>query len=488
MFPRLHTARPVSRSHSTDFGNIRHELENMRNKLANLEEKFTNDFPTNENDDGARKLEQTINNLEKKLIVIKEQQKMLDRKHDEEKQRVDELYRQTKPHDSVTVSVEIDKPPIEPDNQIYTTVRELSNRILTLETSVRQPSIEFVQETVDQAIKISEKKAMERDRNIEKVVRSLDDKIKKMDIQLNELLTKFEKLPTYMAFADAHQLIEHELQNFVQSQPKTDEGHELAKEAINRIDVIQNQLNEYIQSNENKIMPPLILEVVQPPVVTEQPVPEPNNNFEERLNQFESRLNNIRLPSNLDLIEQRLLQLENYARESNEPAIPAQDEQVKENNEEPDPNEEQFNLLKRHINELDRRKPEWQGIEQTLNKMEQRLQEELEKNYNMLLNLLKPKPDFQNVTELIQKSEKQINQQINLLQKRFNENQRAAKNTDNDSTEHRHRKTQRFSPTKPKSQEESTTTDKPASKELQAIMPFIESLPTFDLFNENEWI
>jgi hypothetical protein len=36
--------------------------------------------------------------------------------------------------------------------------------------------------------------------------------------------------------------------------------------------------------------------------------------------------------------------------------------------------------------------------------------------------------------------------------------------------------------------EEDSMADKPTSKELQAIMPFIELLPAFDMFNENEWI
>lgn len=467
-------------------------MNRIQNQLANLEKAFAKNSKKTENENSFQRMEQIINNFEQKLIIIQEQQKILDKKHEEEKQRIDELFRQPKPHDSQTKSPQIDKQqPNEQRNQMSTIIKELNNRILMLEASARQPSTGLTQEAIDQAIKISETKTIEREHDIEKLVRGTDDRIKQLEIQLTQLSSKFDKFPNSITYADAHQLIQNEIHNFIRNRSSNNEGQDLEREVINKINIVENRLNQFIQSTGNKT-PSTIAELVPSPIAIQKSAPGPNNNFEQRLNQLENQIKNIRLPSNVDLIEQRFIELENYIRNLRDHHIPSVEDQIKVSNGNVHSLQEQVKLLQGHIDESDKRKADRQEITKLLVDLEQRTQQELEKVYNTLLNLLNTKPDHPIVSKLIQDSEKQINQQIKQLEQFLEDNQRAITNMEKYLNDLLRRIYQQPS-TKPtpenqsKSQED-LTTEKPTSKELQAIMPFIELLPTFDMFNGSEWI
>jgi hypothetical protein len=93
---------------------------------------------------------------------------------------------------------------------------------------------------------------------------------------------------------------------------------------------------------------------------------------------------------------------------------------------------------------------------------------------------------------LIQKNEERTNQNLKEFNELIEDNQNALKNMENYINDLYRRlnqqpKTSSKQIDKSNSDDDSITA-KPTPKELQTIMPFVELLPTFDMFNENEWI
>jgi DNA repair exonuclease SbcCD ATPase subunit len=343
----------------------------------------------------------------------------------------------------------------------------------------------LTQEAIDQAIRISEKKAIDREQIIENLARGTDDKIKLMETQLAQLLARLEKLPSSITYADAHQLIQNEIQNFIQTQPDNNEWQNLAREAIYKVNYLENQLNDFFQSTKDNSPRPIVTEPVERPILIQKPVTKANDNFEQRLNDLERRLNNIPSPPNLGLIEQRLTQLEKYPPNRNDQRIATLEDQIRDIS-------GHLQSIQKQIDDLDKRKLERGEIPPRHDDIEQRLQQQLQNLSDTVMGHLKTKPDHQMVNRLIQDSEERINQQLNALQQLVTENQHALKNMKNYLNDLYQQLNEQL-PKIPKlpdklKPEEDPVIHKPTLEELQTIMPFIELLPTFDMLNENEWI
>jgi hypothetical protein len=401
----LSILRILSPVPSAEHDNMRQELDNIRLRVANLEEELNTDARNNEGDGGLQRTQQSLLNLEEQL-------RRLNGKYEEQKQRIDERYRQSESHDGQTNSSEVNKQQIEHFIQQSTVFRELHDRLLILETSFRHSPTDLSQE----AIKISEEKTIDRERIIENSVRSIDDKIKQIETQLAQSFTRLERPSNAMTRADVMELIRTEIQNFQQN---NHEDQDSAHEAIHKVNLLENQLNQFFQSNGDTIPPSTVGKLVSQPISKQQSASQPKNNFEQRLQDLERRLTSIPLPADLIPIEQRLTQLENYRR-------------------------------------------------------------------NMMSHL-ETKPDYRKDSQRNQDSERQTD---HALDKSVKENQRVLKTTKKYSSNIRPRFNQQATTvlTHKSNSEEDSMADKPTSKELQAIMPFIELLPAFDMFNENEWI
>jgi hypothetical protein len=197
---------------STELDSIRQGLNEVKNTLANFAQSNTNS-ERNDNDDDLRRFEQLLFKLEEKQNSIQEQQRTLNRKCDEEKQRLDELYRQFKPHDDQTKSSDTDRQETEDSFQTSIVIKELKNRLLILETVHHHLPSGLPQEAIDQAIKASEKKTMDREHVIENLIHGTNDKIKELEIQYAQLLARLERLPTPITHIDVNQLIQNKMQD-----------------------------------------------------------------------------------------------------------------------------------------------------------------------------------------------------------------------------------------------------------------------------------
>jgi hypothetical protein len=385
----LSILRILSPVPSAEHDNMRQELDNIRLRVANLEEELNIDARNNEGDGGLQRMQQSLVNLEEQLRIL----------------NIDKRYRQSESHNGQTNSSEVNKQQIEHFIQQSPVFRELHDRLLILETSFRHSPTDLSQE----AIKISEEKTIDRERIIENSIRSVDDKIKQIETQLAQSFTRLERPPNAMTRADVMELIGNEMQNFQQN---NHEGQNSAHEAIHKVNLLENQLNQFFQSNRDTIPPSTVGKLVSQPISKQQSVSQPNNNFEQRFKDLERRLKSIPLPADLSPIEKRLTQLENYR-----------------------PN---------------------------------------------MMNHLETKPDY--------RMDSQGNQD-HALDKSVKQNQRVLKPTKKYSSNIHHRSNQQSTSllTDTPNSEKDSMTDKPTSKELQAIMPFIEVLHAFDMFNENEW-
>jgi DNA repair exonuclease SbcCD ATPase subunit len=482
--PRPQSSHSSTARRPTNIDNILQEFNNVKHRLTNLEKLLNTDSRKTESDGNFQKFDQVLGNLQGQQIIIQEL-KILKEKINEENQRIDELDRQSKLHNDQPGSSNIDKQQIENFIQTSTVIKELRDRSLILETSFRNLSTGLTQEAIDQAIRISEKKAIDREQIIENLARGTDDKIKLMETQLAQLLARLEKLPSSITYADAHQLIQNEIQNFIQTQPDNNEWQNLAREAIYKVNYLENQLNDFFQSTKDNSPRPIVTEPVERPILIQKPVTKANDNFEQRLNDLERRLNNIPSPPNLGLIEQRLTQLEKYPPNRNDQRIATLEDQIRDIS-------GHLQSIQKQIDDLDKRKLERGEIPPRHDDIEQRLQQQLQNLSDTVMGHLKTKPDHQMVNRLIQDSEERINQQLNALQQLVTENQHALKNMKNYLNDLYQQLNQQL-PKIPKlpdklKPEEDPVIHKPTLEELQTIMPFIELLPTFDMLNENEWI
>ncbi len=455
------------------------------------------DWRRNESDGGLQRMKQALADLIEQLNFIQRQQEILNKELKEERQRIDELYCQPKLVDGQAKPSQIDNQPKEHFTEISNVIKELHNRILILETSSRPLPTGLTQEAIDEAIKISEKKTIDRERVIENLVRGTDDKIKQIEAQLAQLLTRLDKLPNSITYADAHQLIQNEILNFKRTLPDNNEWQNLAREAINKVNHLEDKLNQFLRSTKDNITSPAVAELIEPSRSIQRSEPQANINFEQhfkdieqRFKDLERRLNSIPLPPNLSPIEQRLTQLENYPRNTNDNHIATLQDQIKDLF-------GHLQSLQGHVVELDSKKLERQEIPQILDDIEQKSQQQLQNFHNTIMGHLQTKPDYQTVKSLIKDSEGQTNQQINALQQLIKKNQSALKILEEDLNDLRDRLNQQPTTTISTStskagdnskHEEDPVPDKPTPRDLQAIMPFIELLPTFDRLNENEWI
>jgi DNA repair exonuclease SbcCD ATPase subunit len=468
---------------STELDSIRQELNEVKNRLANFAQSNTNS-ERNNNDDDLRRIEQLLCKLEEKQNSIQGQQRTLNRKCDEEKQRLDELYRQFKSHDDQTKPSDTSRQETEDSFQISTVIRELKNRLSILETAHRRLTSGLSQEAINQVIKAREKKTMDREHVIEDLIHGTNDKIKEIQIQYAQLLARLERLPTPITHIDVNQLIQNEIQNFKRTQQNNNESQNLALEAINKVNQLENKLKKISQSNNDYVTRPTVEELIKQMNFTQPPTSQPDSSIDQRFNELEHRLNTIPPPPNLNLIEQRLIQLENRPRSINDDRKKTARDQTRDSSEE-------IQSLQKQITELNGKKLDQEQIPQILDDIKQRSEQQLQELVNRITGLLETKPDYQTVNQRILESEARKNQQINILQQFVNDNQRALRKMQNDLTKRDDQLDQQPTttsqlPNKVKLNEEPFT-DTLTSKELQTIMPFIELLPTFDMFNENEW-
>ncbi len=208
------------------------------------------------------------------------------------------------------------------------------------------------------------------------------------------------------------------------------------------------------------------------------------NDLKNKLANFddlELRLNTILSPPNIDIIEQRLTQLDKRSSNINHHRIKTPQDQINENFGHPQ-------TLQEQITELNREKLDLQQVLPILDDFEQKTQQKIEDFSGKITELLETKPDYQTVKRLIQESGAHGNQRF------VNEDQHALRKMQVYSNNLNLRSNQQpittststlANESKPKKHSFTGTLN---SEELQAFMPYIELLPTFDMFNENEWI
>ncbi|CAF0810521.1 unnamed protein product [Adineta steineri] len=471
---------------STALDSIRQQLDELKKQLSIFEQKLNKNSNTNEADGRLSKIEQLLVSFEERQTSIQEHQTILDRKYVDEKQRIDELYRQFQSLNGPTKSSETDKQHTEHLTQTSTVIKELLDRILNLETSFRNLPSGLSQDAINQKSTANENKITDREHAFESLIRDIDEKMKKMEIQFTQRLTILEGRPVSLTRTDVEQVIQNEIQKLKQTQSNDNDRQDLAREAMNKINELQDQLIVLTRSTENYITKHTVEELINRAKFSKEPIPQTDTKFEQRLNDLERRLSIFPLPPNLGPIEERLTRLENRPHHINHQQTPAQQDK-------PIENLEKIQSLQKQITELNEQKLDQQEVSQMLANIEQRLQQQFQNLADKMTSLLKTKPDYQIVHQLIQESEARENQNINTLQQSVNENQRAL------------RKIQDYlSNFNPSSNQQPTTTPTPQledkldskkdpvtdvlnSKELQAIMPFIEFLPTFDIFDEDEW-
>ncbi|CAF0810593.1 unnamed protein product [Adineta steineri] len=492
--PRIptHDSRRLPTSHIsnirllTALDSIRQQLDELKNRQAIYEQKLNINSNTNEADGRLQRIEQLLANFEKNQNIIQEQKTILDRKYEEEKQRIDELHRQFKSLNGPTKSSEINNEHTEHLTQTSTVIKELLDRILNLETSSRILPSGLSQDAINQKSTANENKITDREHAFESSIRDIDEKTKRMEIQFTQRLTTLEGRPVSLTRTDVEQLIQNEIQNLKQTQSNDNDRQDLAREALNKINALQDQLIVLTRSAENYITYHTVEELINRAKFSKEPISQTDNKYKQRRNDLERRLSIFPSPPNLGPIEERLTRLENRPHHINHQQTPAQRDKPMENF-------EKIQSLQKQTTELNARKLDQQQVSQMLPDIEQRLQQQLQNLSDRMISLLETKLDHQIVHRLIQVSEARGNQNINTLQQSVNENQRALRKMQNDLSNFKPGLNQQPTTTSiPKLEDKLDSKKDPAtdvlnSKELQAIMPFIEFLPTFDIFDENEW-
>jgi vacuolar-type H+-ATPase subunit I/STV1 len=187
-----------------------------------------------------------IDNIRQELNAMNDKLTELDRKLNY-KLTKDEHRRQTNSKKSSA----IDKQQTDHLKQISILIEELQNRILILETSSHPLPTELSQQATDQTTKINEKQTTDTQHIIEKLVGDLDDKIKQIEIQLTQILARSERIPDPNTYVDIIQPIQNDANNTPQSQLDNNEWRNLEPEAINKVNHLETQYNQFFQSTED---------------------------------------------------------------------------------------------------------------------------------------------------------------------------------------------------------------------------------------------
>ncbi|CAF1047171.1 unnamed protein product [Adineta ricciae] len=413
--PRIYAGRDSHQQQSSDESNVqsstevndmRQQLDGLINELISFKRKFN--------------IEGTDGDLER-MARLEEQQTILSRKYEEERQRVDKLHRQFEKFHDQRKSSEKHNQQVQHSNQKSIDVKELHDRVLSLEISLRNSPSGLFQGAVNKDI------ARE----------PIHDTNEKVKIQSDRSLTRLEKPPNSVVHSDDHQS---------------------AKETINTNNPFQDQLSVLTKSMGE--------EPIRHTKSSQGSVSQMNKHFEQRFNDLEHRLQIFPSPSNLVLIEERLARLENRPRHINHHQTPPQQSQATRKLEP---------MLE--LNE--------QKISQMFAEIEERLQRQYQTFSDRIKSLLENKPGHGLVGRLIQESDTHEDQKILELQQSVQEN------PSNNFIRKSNRQpitTTSLPPSEenPYSKKE-LRDDALNTKELQAIMPFIEALPMFDIYNDNEW-
>ena len=445
----------------TELEGVREELNTVRIRLIDVEKKSDSDIDSTRSVQDIQKIEHSIANIQTKLIHIQEQQKKFDETLEQEKkQRTNE-------------------PLAEHFIQFSNAIQGLTDRLTNLETSFNNLPKGLTQDDVETAIQKNEEKTVSRERVLESLIHNFDTKTDQMQIQLDELLTNFKNLPNPLTLNEINQLIANEIKNLEQMiQHNSDEARVSTNEGLNKVQLLEMRLNQVTQTNK--------LEITRTMTDTftaeQESIPPLEYLTENASTTLDHRQETESGLVDLNLFEERLSLIENYLRNTNDRRIEELEQQVIGNF-------GQIENLQTRLEDLNDRKIEHSKITQMIDDTERKLQDEIRKIPTTAGRATPtPAPANQKTRQCVDTTlEQRLNKKINDLRRTFEDNQRDLKKMETNFNNLQTKFNEQLA-TKAKTQVQAIPAiDKVPSKELQAIMPFIELLPTFDMFFESEW-